>query len=408
MSSDHTDGRIRALAFEYAQRKEYLNATPLENWLRAENQIVGLRRGIRPFCEQASERTRPFSEITGRLLTLLTGLTTFLTVVGTLFLFAYLQQIGAPLPPIDSSFAVLVLTLAIAGAGSLFVLVLFFLYPVVAVWDDKSLVDTHRTFFFSQPLKREHRLEYLRQYFRYFLPFLFGFTAFVVSGSLSSSLLSVITFTAFAFLLGVLAGVYLCKRQNSSNEAVSRLPDKFTVVLANFLSFQAACFALFLFTLLLEKRFLMQKGSAWIAVMTCYLLVVLFHLLLKVAWFNIWDPRGLVALLAAGIMWLGPGYLGGKALRFLGLGGGLPIDVTLKSDALHQVHGCLVLSAGNQVIVMSEDADRSCSSASPRSWWTESPKQHKKDSHNRSDAIVNYERSDVLRTTIRTRMEVGK
>jgi hypothetical protein len=92
----------------------------------------------------------------------------------------------------------------------------------------------------------------------------------------------------------------------------------------------------------------------------------------------------------------GVSFLGGETLRFLGLGGGLPVEIVLKSSAENKTGnapstGRLILSTGTQIFVCQEQDAQACS-PKPKFFLPYKATHH--------PFVSVYERSDILRTRI--------
>ena len=231
------------------------------------------------------------------------------------------------------------LSLAIAFAGTLSFLLLFFFYPFVYARFDKSLYDRYRTFGFTQPL-HNHFSEYLRQYLSYFLPYVLGFLAsFVVMFYLKLA----VGISLLAFAIGCLVAFRLLKRGS-----ILQKPWKvFGYLLAsNFLSFQWALLVLFVATLWFDQHLSgVTESRAKTLLGICILMIVVLHAFLNALVSNLRIALALsvVAVVGAIVFAPGPAFLGGTRLRLLRLGGGLPISVMAQIRPFHA--DCWVLDS---------------------------------------------------------------
>lgn len=225
MSDDPIERKISDLAFEYSTKKKYLHSTPEENWLRAENQLRGPKLVVSHAFDKASANIRGFAELTGRVLTIITVLSALFNALGSFFLISYLHQVNAPFLP-STAPSEPSCSLAIAFAGTLSFLLLFFFYPFVYARFDKSLYDRYRTFGFTQRL-HNHFSEYLRQYLSYFLPYVLGFLASFVA---LFYLKLAVGISLLAFAIGCLIAFRLLKRGSILKKPrnAARRMDEFT------------------------------------------------------------------------------------------------------------------------------------------------------------------------------------
>ncbi len=392
MSSDSEENEIRSLAYSYSQKKKYLNCTEEENWFRAVKQIRGPEPTDRSLIEMASERIRSPSELAGRFFSLITVLSTFFTALGALSLVSYVHSVGAALPPIDTSFGILVLSLAWASASGLLLILLFFLAPFVITRLDDSLYDNYPTFFYWNPLVRDHRSDYLKQYLIYFMPCLLGlsgqFPAYYLGGK---SLVIVL-----CFALGCVLPFFM---------TVPRL-SILSIIVSNFSLSISILTALTLIFPISEQVFPKFANSSSFGVVATLLALLTLHILVHA----VLSCSKTVFVFVVGLMMIafiffpGPAYVGGVTLRALGLGGGLPITIFLKSNPSNAVIGCLVLSTGNQMIVTNSGCSKKdCSSVAPRLKSATTPGSGQSAKKIAASAVA-YERSDVLRSIVSLRV----
>ena len=118
--------RVRDLAYERSKGASHAQPSLNENWLRAKDEI---RKQNLPSIEQASERIKPLADLATRFVAVVSGSTVVLTLLGWLFLIAYVLSVGALFPPIDSSMSFLVLLVAFVFGTCISLLAVFFVGP---------------------------------------------------------------------------------------------------------------------------------------------------------------------------------------------------------------------------------------------------------------------------------------
>ncbi len=171
------------------------------------------------------------------------------------------------------------------------------------------------------------------------------------------------------------------------------------VISSLFASFSASSFSLlWMFCVLLIPLSWLNRQLphvndliAWFLVLASFILVIACHAILNAKVSNFPSALALVGFAACVLIWLfpGPAFLGGSTLRFLRLGGGIPIELSLKSAASKPVSGCLILSSSAEVLIIPQALGKSCPLI-PKYFW--------KSSDIVRSGVENIERSDVLRT----------
>jgi hypothetical protein len=134
-----------------------------------------------------------------------------------------------------------------------------------------------------------------------------------------------------------------------------KLRDMILNSLSSAFSFSMAC----LITLFVIERASPQMNLLAAAVV-CVVISLAVHFLAVIV-INDWkDAVALyfVILAALCIIGPGPGFLGGLALQYLGIGGGIPVSIQVKtysagggSSGVAEIPGCLILMSGNDVLI---------------------------------------------------------
>lgn len=136
MPFNSTEDKIRDLSYDYSQRTEYAACSPEENWLRAESKIKNPKPHFGQVIERGLRTIKPASKLLTRVLPLISVCSIVATMVGSLFLVAYLRSVGAILPSIDASMSILVLLVAFAFCAIFSLTMLLFLYPFLKNYSD--------------------------------------------------------------------------------------------------------------------------------------------------------------------------------------------------------------------------------------------------------------------------------
>lgn len=170
-SDDLNHERVAKLAYKYSQQKRFASCSTEENWRQAEKQLGYSRHDHIPFIQGLADRLQSLSELTARFLTILGGLYIIAVALGAVLLIAYLREIGAPTPPIDTAMTVFLLFLAIVFVSLFSVFVLVLLIPFIAKHIDSSLADVYPSLFYTRPLTNGDGQDYWRDYLKFFLPF---------------------------------------------------------------------------------------------------------------------------------------------------------------------------------------------------------------------------------------------
>ena len=372
MTESEKEDLIRQLAYEYWEKSGRRSSSE-ENWTKAEKQLRPHKVSFREGIEKALESLKSYSELAGRLLPIFTLLSTVLTVAGPVLLGSYLNQVQAPFPTPDSSLVLLVVLLAVAGAGLLVYVPMLCVSPFPLVRSDKVLHKLHRTFFFAWPWSG-HGREYLRQYGRYFFPYLISMAALLGTIGVAAAgvwwwIIPLLVFWVAMLSLGF----------RSVKGKVT------TPVWVQGNIFSIAC-SLAEFNICLV---LLPTSIGWTKVIAITAGVVILHAALNAL---ISDNFTLVMFVLSSALFLvylfGLGSVAAGALRVFGWGGGVPIDISFKSRT--PFSACLILATGSELIVTERGPkDTRCQSVSPRAilpW----PVQREK-----RPIAITFERSDV-------------
>jgi hypothetical protein len=314
------------------------------------------------FIENQGNRVKPLAELISRILTVLTGLSVMLTLLGAILLITYVRDVGAPMPAIDGSlsiffvsFSVILLAFFVLGASVILV-------PFLAKYMDPQVAEIYPGLFDRLP-RRDWRA-YLKDYSLYFSPFLallIGTIAIsYLRTNVSTSEWMVLLFFLLGFLLQIL---YICRHARDPDFHVTKFFGPHAKVL--FSSYCASTASLLLLIPLLlilsvwlDNNMLQHPNWATFTLLISVIIFILVHA--AVAWgFSIINikagiTRVLFLSVAVIIVWPGFPFLVGRTLRFVGQGGGLPVKLKIKvpeeGNKEDTVTGRLILSTGSQVL----------------------------------------------------------
>lgn len=317
--------------------------------------------------ERISTAAHDIGDLTGQLAKI--GLVVS-AIVGTALLTAYLHSVGAPFPSPDASIgafltlltSVFVLFSIVAGTWIL----LPALTKVTAAADARK---TYPELYSGKPFTRS----FIAAYIRYFGAFLSMVVASFVSVLLRTLLPHVGNFeimTAILVVVGFLAGLAWLfasvRRSYSKEQAWTTL---FGAVSPTCLSFVWVCLpALTAAEVVGQKIPHLNNPSMLVVALLCFSLSVFFHFIISASQ-RVEHIVGLFILFLLLITMLYPGlpYLGGAGLRFLGIGGGAPVSILIKTMepgsaqvAAKEVNGCLIFALGSDVLIAPMEHREEC------------------------------------------------
>jgi hypothetical protein len=307
--------------------------------------------------------------------------TLLLAPLGLGLLVVYLARVGAPLPIVDASTAVLLLLIAGSYTFVSCLMIAFIFAPAYACFvnpRDRDLIKTRPLF--RKPLFTKRNFYPLsgkalyNEYLIFHGPSIFLFLAFAADFFLDIFFeIGALTFW-LSIVFGVIIGLacayakYKCRgvarigRLTWYNEfrkkALRRILWK---------SFWRSCFAL-VWMLVFFQAFVTAMKYTWLkdsphlqmcANMGFFIVLMLFYMLLTSRRVMIVRIPAAIIATALYFAFFATSFAGGVALQALGVGGGIPISLTLtptgpstNKDAPVQTElGCLILRSGSETII---------------------------------------------------------
>ncbi len=276
--------------------------------------------------------------------------------IGIVLLNSYLRDEGAPLPAADTSISVLLSLVCVIFLFITLILASIFLLPTFATIFDSSKSGT-ATDSFPHKQKRQIARLVFREYGLRFGPFFCGALFFFLKISLIEKhgcwwLAPIISLVCLVLYLLI----WRFTRYG-----------KLDFVLWSSMTSMGSFLALLLIILAVIGQ-VNPNIPAW-GIALCVLIPLVVH------FFTVWrvtDWKAAVALyvvilLIITFVWPGSGFLGGLTLRYIGIGGTIPVSIRVKTYArtegisgVDEITGCLVLMTGGDVLIRPTEQKLDC------------------------------------------------
>jgi len=337
---------------------------------------------------------REIGELTGHLVKI--GAVFSLTV-GAILLVGYLNSVGAPLPPMDTSFGTFFALLTCVFVWFALVVGSLILIPALAILFGR--VEPHNIFselYSNSPFTRS----YTRAYVSYFRSFLLMVVAFYfcflirVQYPHARAVLGCIPLAGGIGLFWLFSSV---RRKCPKGRAGWIVWD--AVLWPTLMSFIWFTFLVLIAGTILDRTLPGSSVSLAEAVLLgCFVFLVGLHYIIsarsKPSEIGIYYMIVWIVIL---VVYPGIPFLGGLALRFLGIGGGVPVRMLVKTEELgtaqtiaKDVKGCLILATGSVVLISPVDHREECHLKASFGVGVQA-------SPGRYDTVERYALSDVLK-----------
>jgi hypothetical protein len=329
--------------------------------------IIEKRSGSERFLKSVSL----ISENFGQFAKLAGFLTSIMCALGAVLMIMYLHRSGAPFPLESLTVQSLVLVAAVCFALAI-PAVWFLLFPGYLQVANRTRVEKAFPELYATGVSRSFK-QYCRAYATYYLPLML-----MALGLCCACLFMTASFKVWllpllgAPLVGFALLFFLIKRNHSKKLASDLATSSFLAHL-----YSLAWLLLFTMALLdlLEKAWAPEGTRANAAVGIASVLgAVLGAVLLHFFFSSLANaPQlicvGILIVVCAILFWPGGAVLGGATLRYLRVGGDIPVSLLVKTyepgsaqTTAKVVSGCLVLSFGNEVLLRSIDFPSECKS----------------------------------------------
>jgi hypothetical protein len=367
--------------------------------VKQEEIIVHPQRDWIATANAEAERLQPLADLLTNAAKFGIMLSTAPILLGAILLISFVHAAGAPLPAFDTSTGVFLIVIAATLMTGVMTIGTFLVWPFISKARNPQLVRTVFPGLNQAPSESRLNFEFLRAYLIFFLPFLFtifvlGFEIFVTnSRPVHYPLLLVL----LPFLFGAAVELVIRARIGRSSACSIKMRDSVAVVCASFEpSFFALVWTLVLTLIPLEVLSRLWRNAnliqASLASLAIIVLLIMVHMCIYAKDVKQTSALALPALILLFCVVIQPGssFLGGLTLRYLGVGGALPVSLIIKGsgDTTRQVKGCLVvLLSGQASIVQTENPEKNCHLTRSGAL-DSSPVQNRR--------VDTYQRSDLL------------
>ena len=277
--------------------------------------------------------------------------------IGIVLLNSYLRDEGAPLPAADTSISVLLNLVCVIFLLITLILASIFLLPTFATIFDISKSGTAID---SLPHKQKRQMAWLvfREYGLRFGPFL----CFVLFFFLKICLIEKHGWWWLAPTISLVSLVVVyCWFWHSTRYG------KLGFVLRSSMTSMGSFLALLSIIVAVISQ-VNPNIPAW-GIALCVLIPLVVH------FFTVWRVTDwkaalalyVVILLIITFVWPGSGFLGGLTLRYIGIGGTIPVSIRVKTYArtegisgVDEITGCLVLMTGGDVLIRPTEQKLDC------------------------------------------------
>ena len=295
----------------------------------------------------------------------------FTTLLPGWFVGAYLLSIKAPIPDVDTSTLILLTCVSLLFAVLVAFVTLTAFFPSLLYWHySKSmtmLVNRRQSIFGIGSFDKRN----------FYIPTLICSPTLltILSSAIFdvSDIAQIAVFFLFCVIFSIVGLLVLVSEKWSKNTRGLNSANYMSVFTSLFAIMVFSLIIIFtLFTILhavLKDSFSVEDGSGYLSLAATFVIYTSVNLVFF-AFRPLWNNLPIAML-----MWIIPFVIaipaktGGFLLRSLGVGGGLPASIILKEssrkgdDALNQpIHGCLILTAGTQIVFSIAKSAAECQS----------------------------------------------
>lgn len=326
---------------------------------------VGYEMENNPTPDNKSIATDDFENTLHRISKIVISATSILLptsiMIGSIFLFSYLKKSGAPVL-IDTAGNVLI-SLSVAFFVIFGTLTFLIFIPITA-----KMMAGEKIRALYKPLFRESldgNLEigaYSFSYMLFYMPFICMISFFLIYvmtvGTLSPKIYWIFMALSAVSCLAAWSRIHHVGAGYSMTLSSAAL-----TICVSFISFLCVFFLLYILFMIMRTSL---EDLEWGIATELFIAIGISALIVMIHWAtNMLPINGTVIIGVLTIFFMafaffkpGPGYVGGMSLQLLGIGGHLPVTVTIKeaqgsqpSNLETSIHGCLILNTGNTIIV---------------------------------------------------------
>lgn len=313
-------------------------------------------------------RIKPVTELLSEAVKIGISLACVPIVVGTALLVSYVHWIGAPLPGFDASTGVFLMLIAAILTVAVVIFGTFVVWPFLSKARHPALVKEVLPGLYEPPGGWKVSANFLACYLTFFLPYLTIMAATVLAIFVTNHPL--VWPMWLAFVLGMAFEFEVVRRRINKENRSRKFRDSFALVFASleangYASLWTWSLALIPLTSIARH----WKGvDGWLAYLVCIaILAIMVTLHMFLYRYNVKPSVLLAVCLSIGIFsqefWPGMPASGGAVLRYLGVGGALPVLLTLKgaNGTAKPINGCLILALSGEVSILKVgDPEKEC------------------------------------------------